>query len=106
MGAMTARIALQDESLTPAPGGGYAEAYTTLATVWARPRPMFGARIIDGAQVQERITHAFDIRWRADYAAWRFVLFDGRRFAVRSIMNPDEGRAWLEVLAEELEVAA
>lgn len=98
-------IALQGRTQTPNAGGGFDDAYTTVATVRAKIRTLFGGRLIDGVQDQERVTHNFVIRYRADRAAWRYVLFDGRRFAVRTVADPTERKRWLEILAEELGTA-
>ena len=103
-GDMRHRITLQARTQTPTGGGGFSDAYTTVASVRAAIRTIFGGRLIDGVQDQERVTHNFTIRYRPDRAAWRYVLFDGRRFTVRTVSDPDERKRWLEILAEETTV--
>lgn len=104
-GELRHRIALQTRTQTPNAGGGLDDLYTTVATVRAKIRTLFGGRLIDGVQDQERVTHNFVIRWRADRGAWRWVLFDNRRFVVRTVSDPTEMKRWLEILAEETETA-
>ena len=104
-GELRHRISLQARAQTPNAEGGFDDAYTTVASVRAKIKVLFGGRLIDGVQDQERVTHNFIIRWRSDRGAWRWVLFDGRRFVVRSVSDPTETKRWMEILAEETEVA-
>lgn len=101
IGELRQRIDLQEKSNAPASAGTLTDNYTTVASVWARVNPIFGGRILEGVQDIEKVTHNVCIRYRDDQAAWHFILFDGRRFKVRSVMNPDERKEWLEILAEE-----
>lgn len=94
---------LQSRALTPSGTDTATETYTTVARVPARIRAIFGGRVIDNIQDQARATHVIVIRYRSDQSAWRWLLYDGRRFRVHTIMDPDERRMWLELLAEEVE---
>ncbi len=94
-------IQLQELDQTPQADGGYAEQYQTVASVRAKIKVVFGGRLINGVQDYERVTHNFVIRYRSDRDRWRWVLFDGRRFSVRSASDPTENKRWLEILAEE-----
>lgn len=103
-GELRHSIALQARTQTPNAGGGFDDDYNTVGTARAKIKTLFGGRLIDGVQDQERVTHNFVIRYRSDRASWRYVLFDGRRFTVRSVADPTERKRWLEILAEETEV--
>lgn len=106
-GELSARIVLEKRTMTPDGVDDYTEAFTALATVWARPKTLFGGRTLEGAQTARRASHVFAIRWRADARADAFdhLSFDGRRFRIQSVEDPDERRAWLELLCEELGAA-
>lgn len=102
VGELNRRVDLQ--SATPAmnDAGGLDYTYATVATVWGRVRQIYGGKLIQGAQVEERATHNICIRWRADAASWGWLIFNGRRLKVVTVADPDEGRRWLEILAEEI----
>ena len=102
IGQLKHRIELQSKALTPDGTDDYTEAYTTVATIWARVDPIAGGRMIDGVQDVERVTHRFIIRYRSDQADWQYVLFKSRRFLIRTVMNQDEDSRYLEIMAEEL----
>ena len=101
IGQLKHRIELQSKAMTPDGTDDYTEAYTTVATVWARIDPIAGGRMIDGVQEVERVTHRFIIRYRSDQASWQYVLFDARRFLIRTVMIQDEIKRFLEIMAEE-----
>jgi SPP1 family predicted phage head-tail adaptor len=104
-GELNRILALQARVTTPSGTGALAHAYSTIATVWCKARAPQGGRIVEGVQTEARATHLFLIRWRADQAAWRWLLFRGRRLEVRSVRDPDESRRTLEILAEEIQDA-
>lgn len=94
-------VELQDKDQTASAGDSLDEVFTTLATVPARVRAIFGGRVVDNVHDAEVATHTVIIRHRSDTAAWRWIRFDGRRFKVVSVMDPDERGIWLEILAQE-----
>lgn len=104
-GELRERLALQSRSSAPSGSDDLTHTYTTVATVWAKPRAPQGGRIVNGVQTEKRATHLFLIRWRSDQASWRWLLFRGRRMEVRAVRDPDESRRTLEILAEEVEDA-
>jgi SPP1 family predicted phage head-tail adaptor len=79
--------------------------YPVVASRWARVRPFFGGRMIEGKQTQERTTHAFDLPYDetiADTTLWDHIEWRGKRFRSVSVLDPTASREWLEILAEEL----
>lgn len=101
-GELRARIHLQAKAQVPSGSSSLTASFSTVATVYAKAVAISGGMLVDGVQTEEVVTHRFFIRYRADRAAWRFVLFDDRRFEVRRTRDPDERKRWLEILAEEL----
>ena len=94
-------VALQARTATPDGSDDYTESYSTVASVWAKVEEVSGGRVIDGAQVEQRVTHELTIRHRTDVTAWRWILLsDGRRLRVQTTSS-DPHRRWLTILAEE-----
>jgi len=94
-------IALQAVTNAATSAGGMSATYSTVATVKARVKPLFGARNIAGKQTEQRVTDVFTIRYRSP-ATWRYILFGGRRYRVHHTMAQGARREWLEIMAEDL----
>ncbi|MBL8659387.1 MAG: head-tail adaptor protein [Rhodospirillales bacterium] len=101
-GDLRARIALLRRTQAPTAGGGLADSYTTLSTVRARVRSLFGTRLVEGAQTTERATHVITIRARADTEAWRYVEWCGARYRVHTVMSQGNRHQWQELMVEAL----
>jgi len=97
-------VELQTRSQVASGTSDLADSYTIVATVRARVRALFGTKVIDNVQTQERATHVFVIYHRSDVQAWQFLQANGKRYRVVQVMEPDDRRRWLEVLAEEIKV--
>lgn len=102
IGELRDTCVLQALSRTPNASGSLTDAYATAATVWGRLRTLFGARMVDGAQTQERVTHVLTIRARGDLEAWRYVLTAGHRYRVHSVLNQGPASEWQEVMLEQI----
>jgi SPP1 family predicted phage head-tail adaptor len=104
-GELRDRVELQSRAQTPtggSSGSAIAQAYATVATVWAKIEGLQGGRYIAGRQTEEVATHKITIRHRTDFTAWRFVLIGTRRLEVRSLRDPDGGKEFMELWCEEL----
>lgn len=101
IGAMRARITIQQESPTPSGGGGYALVWSDVATLWASIEPAGGREVLQGARLESRITHRITIRYTAGITAGMRVLYGSRSFNIRAVTNPDERRRFMRLLAEE-----
>ena len=102
--ALNRQVELQDHSQVADGSDGLDDTWTVVATVPARVIVLFGGRIVDSVNTTERASHVFTIRYRSDAGsgAWDHLEMEGRRFRVVSVMDPDEGHVWLELLAEEV----
>ena len=105
-GELRTLVILQSKTQTPvggAAGTGLADAYTDVASVWARIDGLQGGRYVAGQQVEETATHKITIRYRADYtSAWRFIRDVDRLFEMKTVRDPDGLRKFLEIWAQEL----
>lgn len=98
------RITLQQAVETPDGGGGFTTAWNSVATVWAEVKPAGNTRALERSgdgKLEE--THSFivTIRYRAGMTAGMRISYGGRLLNIRGVINPDEGRGSLELLAEE-----
>jgi SPP1 family predicted phage head-tail adaptor len=103
IGKLRKQVALQQEQKTPDGAGGYALAWTTLATVWADIIPQSGKEVFASGPLEGHVTHKITMRWRADLApttAMRLMI-GARAFNIRSVINKDEGNRWIVLLVEE-----
>ncbi len=102
IGPLRHRLQLQSFAQTPnAASGGLDDGYVTLATVWGLVEPIGTARYDGAQQVEAHLTHRVIARWRADHAAIRFIVHDGRRLAVRGVRGLDPAKRFIEFLTEE-----
>lgn len=102
-GDLRLKVTLEQRAGAPDGGTSLSTSYVTVATVRARAKVLFGQHRVDGVQTEEKPTHIFTIRYRSDYRNWRWLTHDGRRFAIRRVMNPEETKVWLELVCEEVE---
>lgn len=103
-GDLTARLVLEKASVTPSGTDAMAVSYTEVDRISARPKTLFGGHTLAGEQTERRVSHVFTIRYRDDArdGAWDHIQFDGRRFAVRLVQDPEERKRWLELHCDEL----
>ncbi len=98
IGARRHRIELQEEVKPADTGGGYTLSWATRATVSASIKPVSGSEQLRSAQLEARVTHKIETRYRRDVALtakWR-VKFGTRVFNIRTVINEDErGRTWI-----------
>ena len=96
-------IALQEVTNTVDAGGGQGRTWATTAIVWAEVKPASGREQLHAMQLQDSVTHRITIRYCSDVkptSKWR-ILFDGRHFNIRSVLNVDERNKFLVIMADE-----
>jgi SPP1 family predicted phage head-tail adaptor len=102
-GTLRQRVSLQAEQRTSDTAGGYALAWTTLATVWANIKPITGKEVLAAGRLETRITHKITVRWRKDLTItpdMRALVHD-RVFSIRAVINENESNRWATLLVEE-----
>ncbi len=103
IGKLRHAIALQQVTNAVDAGGGQARTWATTATVWASIALLSSREQLHAMQLRDSVTHRITIRYRSDViptSKWR-VLFDGRTFNIRSVLNTEERKKFLVMLAEE-----
>lgn len=102
IGKLRHRVALQSKTQTPNVAGSFDKNFPTVATVWGNVEAMSPVRLLDGKQVNERVTHRIVIRHRTDaMVAWRYVTHDGVRFYIHAARDLDGRNRFLALQAEQ-----
>lgn len=109
VGALRHRLTIQAENPAADGGGGQgADPWTdpvTVAAVWGRVEPFDTPsrswERLHAMQIQGRISHRITIRHRPGITSGMRVLFEGRAFNIRAVVNPEERDRTLELLCEE-----
>lgn len=81
--------------------GGFVEEWLDVVSVWGSVEPLRAVEILRANQVDARITHRITTRYQHGVTTAMRVLFGTRVFLLLSVINPDERRILLEMLAME-----
>jgi SPP1 family predicted phage head-tail adaptor len=82
--------------------GGVEGSWTTHASnVRGALRPVSGNERYFGQQLESAVTHHFFMRYRNDITAKQRLVYEGRNFQVRAVIDIEERKQWLDLLVEE-----
>ena len=95
-------VTIQSVTLTPDGGGGYTETLVDVATVPAHIEPLIGREQLLGMQTGMERPHRFTIRHREGVTGATRLLYDGRTFDIKSVVDTEERHRELILLAEEI----
>lgn len=105
---MRHRIIIQNQVLTPDGIGGNSVSWANFKTVWAHIDSLSGlsgrglnAEKNFAGRLNEIKPMKITIRYTTGLSTEMRVLFDGRVFNIRSIINLDENNEMLQIYAEE-----
>ncbi len=99
-GMLSRQVSIQRKTRTPDQAGGYITDWEEVSQTRAAIIPLSGNETLFGQQLEARVTHRIVMRYRSFDPAWS-ILYSGRRFNVRSVIDVEERRRWLEIRAEE-----
>lgn len=102
-GLLRHRVTIRTMQRTPDGMGGYTETPVDVATVHARVVPLDGREQLQAMQTGMVRPHRFEMRYRSDLTAMHEILFDGRRFDVKSVVDVEGMQRELHVLADEID---
>lgn len=104
-GKLRHRITIQELILNAATTrdmhGGIVEDWADVVTVRASVEPIRAVEIFRANQVDTRITHRITLRYQSGITTAMRAVFGKRIFLFLSVINPDERRIMLEMLAME-----
>lgn len=95
------RISLQALTSESDGSGGVIREWENVADLWANIEPLSSKEQLRGQQLQASCTHRFTIRYRSDVTAAQRILYNGRIFNIRGVLNPLHKGELIEILAEE-----
>lgn len=104
------RITLQEEIRTPDEGGGYIRSWQDVAELWAEIIPYAGTgnfsrgsgkERVAGGQMQAENSYRLILRYREGVTTLMRIIFDGRVFNIRSVVNVNERNEILELWIQE-----
>jgi SPP1 family predicted phage head-tail adaptor len=101
-GRLRKQVTIQGVTRTPDGGGGYTETPVEIAEVWANVQPLDGREQLIAMQTGLQRPYRFTIRYLPDISSIHRVVYDGRTFDVKSVVDPEERHRELELLAEEV----
>jgi len=100
-GQLNKRITLQYQTKSSDGMGGFTAAYADAATVWAAIWPVSANEITAANSTAMVVSHRIRVRYRSVLkSSWR-VKFGLRYFAIVSIINPNEGNEYLDLMVKE-----
>lgn len=103
-GELDQRVAFLRESKTDDGMGGSLVAWTTVATVWAKVRPMSGTEREHSDRLNAQANYLIIIRYRDDITESDVAEWKGTRFNIR--FSKDEARSTFLAMEAERGVAA
>lgn len=104
VGKMNRRITLRTNARTPDGMGGYTNTPTDAGPYWAHIEPLEGREMIEAMQTGMQRPHRITMRYRAGLIGSTLVIYEGRTFDVKSVVDPDEKHEQLVITADEVVV--
>lgn len=81
--------------------GGFTESWSTVATVWAYIKPLKEYERMQAMQLESPRSHKITIRYRSGITADQRIVWSGRTFHIKGVINPDEANNFLELTCME-----
>ena len=105
-GALRRRITFQTRDVSVDSFGQQLTTWTDAFTMWASIEPLSAREVFAAQAVQTEVSHRITVRYRTELAnlttdAAMRVVHAGRLFDVHGMLNVDERRRTIELLATE-----
>lgn len=100
-GALGLRLTLERAVDVSDGQGGVTRSWEAVAPVWAKLEPVSAESVERAAQRGLIDTHRVTIRFRSDITTGMRLTRAGRRFAIRTLQDPDESGRYLVCLCVE-----
>jgi len=82
------------------------ETWATISTAWAKISPVTGQEFFAADQLNSSVDHKITVRYIAGLSPKDRVLFGTRIFNIEAILDTDERRRYLTLMASELKTSA
>lgn len=100
---MRRRVTIRTNNRTADGMGGYTETPVDVAGIPARIDPLEGREQLMAMQTGMIRPHRIVMRYRYDLTGATQLLYQGRRFDIKSVVDPEERHRELIILADEIE---
>ena len=106
-GDLRAKITIQRKTRSPDGSGGTIETWADVGTPWAMWKAMGGSELWAVMRIHPSVKVKAVIRFRGDgngnpfYGPADRVLYKGRQYAVLSVIDPDDGEEWIEMMLDQ-----
>lgn len=100
-GELTRSITIRALTATGDVYGGTTDVASDVATVRAKVEPLEGDEQLRAMQTGMSRPHRFTIRYREGVTGAHELQYDGRRFNISSVIDPDARHRELVILADE-----
>jgi len=100
-GELRHRVKLQSVARTSDGAGGFTEAWSDDAEVWAKVEPLQGTQYVLADALRNEVTHRVTIRYRAGVTPRQRVLLASRVLEILTIIDRDEAHVYLQLLCRE-----
>jgi SPP1 family predicted phage head-tail adaptor len=101
IGSLRHRVTIERPQPSPQDGGGATIEWTPVGEVFARIDTISGREVEVADGRAGRVTHKVLIRYRNDILPEMRIVTEMRRLDVRSVIDVDGRRRWLQCLCEE-----
>jgi SPP1 family predicted phage head-tail adaptor len=101
IGKLRHRVTIEQKSAAPDGGGGGAETWSALATVWAALETLEGAEVVRAEQVASETRFRLRIRHRSDVSAAMRVVLGTRVLGIESVADQDGRGRFLTLFCVE-----
>lgn len=104
------RLTLQQEQRSLDDIGGYVRSWQDVANIWAEIIPVVsisnterssGREQVAAGKIMSELSHRIIIRYRDDIDTSMRLVYENRHFNIRSIVNVNERKEWIEIMAQE-----
>lgn len=100
-GLLQSHVSLERLTLIPDGIGGSQSVWAEIGTPWAYIIPATAWENLQSMQLESPITHTFYIRYRDDITPRDRFTFRGRLFNIRSIIDIEEKKLFMELKCQE-----
>jgi SPP1 family predicted phage head-tail adaptor len=100
-GSLDRQISIYTPTRTEDGSGGYTVVDTLVKTLWAKIVPVSGTERIIAANIAAVGMMRFYTRFTDSITEQMTIRYNDRSYNIRSIIDVEEQREWLEILAEK-----
>jgi SPP1 family predicted phage head-tail adaptor len=101
-GLMRRVVTIRTMTRTPDGMGGYTETPTDVTGIPARIDPMEGREQVEAMQTGMQRPHRITMRYRTGMTGAKTLIYEGRTFDIKSIVDPEEKHRELHITADEV----